>query len=61
MSEMIMELVHELGLMSIDELEEFRADLVKELQENNFPEIAIDFCGYIVDRVIVAKAGGAAV
>ena len=61
MNEMIMELIHELDLMTIDELEEFRADFIKELHENNSPEASIDLCGYIVDRVIVAKAGGEAV
>ena len=59
--ELLVELKHELNLMDIDSLEELRADWMRQLKTKKVPEWICDFCGYIVDRVIVAKAGGAAV
>lgn len=56
MKELIKELVHELGLMPIQELENFREELMNELSQKQMPEIVIDFCGYAVDLVIVKKA-----
>lgn len=41
--------------MSITELEDFRESWMEELRRKQMPEIIIDFCGYIVDQVIVRK------
>ena len=55
MKKQIEELIHELGRMSIQELEDFREEWMKELSQKQMPEFAIDFCGYIVDLVIARK------
>lgn len=55
MSHLIEELVHELNIMSIPELEDIRENWMEELRRKQMPEIIIDFCGYIVDQVIVRK------
>lgn len=55
METLVDEIIHELGQMSIDELEEFREKWIKELSEKGFPEIVIDIFGLLVDLVIVKK------
>lgn len=55
METLVDEIIHELGLMSIDELEEFREKWIKELSEKGFPEIVIDIYGLLIDLVIVKK------
>ena len=55
MNQLIEELVHELSIMSITELQDFRESWMEELNRERIPEIIIDFCGYIVDQVIVRK------
>lgn len=55
MSHLIEELVHELGALSIPELEDIRESWMEELRRKQMPEIIVDFCGYIVDQVIVRK------
>lgn len=50
------EILDELELMDINELDTFREEWVQELEQRKMPEFIIDFCSYIVDRVIIAKA-----
>ncbi|MCI6998045.1 MAG: hypothetical protein MR936_15010 [Eubacterium sp.] len=49
------ELIHELNIMSIPELEDFRENWLEELRRKRMPEIITDFCGHIIDQVIVRK------
>lgn len=55
MSQLIEELVHELSALSVPELEDIREKWMEELRRKQMPEIIIDFCGYIVDQLIVRK------
>ena len=55
MSHLIEELVHELGALSIPELEDIRESWLEELNREQIPGIVADFCGYIIDQVIVRK------
>lgn len=55
MSQLIEELAHELSALSVPELEDIRENWMEELRRKQMPEIIIDFCGYIVDQVIVRK------
>ena len=55
MNQLIEELVHELSIMSITELEDFRESWLEELNRKQMPEIVYDFCGYIIDQMIVKK------
>ena len=55
MNQLIEELVHELSIMSITELQDFRESWMEELNRERIPDIVADFCGYIIDQVIVRK------
>lgn len=55
MNRLIMELVHELGKMSIEDLEEFRPELIKNLREEGSTEPAIYFLNKAIDLVIEKK------
>lgn len=55
MSQLIEELVNELSALSIPELEDIRESWMEELRRKQIPEIINDFCGYIIDQVIVKK------
>lgn len=55
MNHLIEKLAHELSIMSILELEDFRDSWMEELRRKQMPEIITDFCGHIVDQVIVRK------
>lgn len=51
----LINLIQELKLMTVDDLDIYRDNMVQKLQEKHFPEFCIDFYGYIVDTVIVKK------
>lgn len=55
MSHLIEKLVQELDDLSIPELEDFRESWLEELNRKQMPEIVYDFCGYIIDQMIVKK------
>ena len=55
MNQLIEELVHELSIMSITELQDLRESWMEELNRERIPDIVADFCGYIIDQVIVRK------
>ena len=55
MNQLIEELVHELSIMSITELQDFRESWMEELNRERIPDIVADFCGYIIYQVIVRK------
>ncbi|MCI6430468.1 MAG: hypothetical protein MSA72_06265 [Lachnospiraceae bacterium] len=55
MSHLIEKLVQELDALSIPELEDFRESWLEELNRKQMPEIVYDFCGYIIDQMIVKK------
>lgn len=55
MSHLIEKLVQELDALSISELEDFRESWLEELNRKQMPEIVYDFCGYIIDQMIVKK------
>lgn len=55
MNQTLNEVIDELWKMDIDDLEEFRSDMVHDLTKQKMPEFVIDFIGYMIDRVIVEK------
>lgn len=55
MDQLIEEVVNGLCVLSISELEEFRNDYMDESRRNQVPEVVSDFCGHIIDLVIMKK------
>lgn len=53
--ELIAELIHELGKMSIAELHQFRQEWISELRLNGSPLAVRDFCCRAIDAVIQKK------
>lgn len=52
---LVMELVHELGKMSIEDIQEYREEVMKILNSLKRPELAIRFINTVIDLVIQKK------
>lgn len=52
---LVMELVHELVTMSIEDIQEYREEVVKDLASLKRPELAIIFINTLIDLVIQKK------
>lgn len=52
---LVMELVHELVTMSIEDIQEYREEVMKDLTSLKRPELAIIFINTLIDLVIQKK------
>lgn len=52
---LVMELVHKLGTMSIEDIQEYREEVMKDLTSFKRPKLAIIFINTLIDLIIQKK------
>ena len=52
---LVMELIHELGTMSIKDIQEYREEVMKDLTSFKRPKLAIIFINTLIDLIIQKK------
>lgn len=55
MDNLVMELSHELGTMSIKDIQEYREEVMKDLTSFKRPKLAIIFINTLIDLIIQKK------
>ena len=55
MDNLVMELNHELGTMSIKDIQEYREEVMKDLTSFKRPKLAIIFINTLIDLIIQKK------